>query len=141
MATAQQTQIKRHPIRGAAYGLLMGLGAAVYLVIFSVTPFSVATTIIVVAAGLVVGVVWGLFAPAKQPKDMPPSQSGASFSSSHDTNDEQPPTYETTFTAPRSAPAAPAVLRAPSPNLDDGAFGAQAAQNDNPSGEAQPPPV
>jgi hypothetical protein len=140
MATAQQTQMKRHPIRGAIYGILAGIGAAVYLMIFSVTPYSVTTVLIVTAIGLVVGALWGAFAPAKQSKDMPPQRSGASFSMSHDTNNDPPPTYETTFSDGTDAPSA-----TPRPTVDDGAFGAETESDadtedeTDPSGEAPPP--
>jgi len=119
MATATQTQLKRHPIRGAIYGLLTGIGAAVYLVIFGITPFSVTTMIVVVAASLVIGAFWGVLAPAKKPKDMSDG-GGATFARVHD-DDEAAPTYEATF-APAPAPAPEPEL---APMSDDGAFGAE----------------
>ena len=58
--------LKRHPIRGAIYGLLLGLGVAIYLIIFSVIPFSITTPIVIAAIGLVVGAAWGAFAPPRK---------------------------------------------------------------------------
>ena len=57
--------ISRHPIRGALYGLLLGLGIATYLVIFSVITFGWLVPVIVTMLGVVVGVAWSLFAPPK----------------------------------------------------------------------------
>lgn len=109
--------IKRHPIRGGLYGLILGLGVAIYLVIFSVTPFSVSTAIVVTAIGLVVGILWGLFAPAKKPKGAGPTDEyQPAFSRAAD--DHAAPTYEETFSAGKHA-AGPddgdAIFGAPAP--------------------------
>ena len=70
--TEPETATRRHPVRGGLYGLCLGIGAAIYLIIFSVVPFDVVISIVVAAAGLVVGIVWGLFAPARKPDGPPP---------------------------------------------------------------------
>lgn len=65
-----ETAIKRHPIRGAFWGLLLGIGVSIYLVIFSVVPFGDwVPLIIAVVICVLLGVLWGYFAPAKKPKD------------------------------------------------------------------------
>lgn len=64
---------KRHPIRGALYGLSLGIGAAVYLVTLSVMALSVVNVIIVVVVCIVLGGLWGAFAPPKKPKGQPPA--------------------------------------------------------------------
>ena len=64
-------QIKRYPVRGALYGLLIGLMLA-YFVFFRFTMFgfdslgSVLTKfVMVVLFGVVLGVVWAYVAPPK----------------------------------------------------------------------------
>lgn len=98
-ATHAQTQVKRHPIRGGVYGLLLGLGAAIYLVIFAVAPFSVSTTAIVVGLCVLLGILWGAFAPAKQPGTVPPSRTslGSTFSRAGGAEDTTSESYEATF--------------------------------------------
>ena len=69
-----QSTIQRHPILGAFYGLLLGLGIAIYLVLFEVTPFRFSTVIIVAVVTLVVGALWGSFAPARRPDRGSPTE-------------------------------------------------------------------
>jgi tetrahydromethanopterin S-methyltransferase subunit G len=64
-------QIKRHPIRGALYGLLIGFMLA-YFVFFRFTMFGfdslggvVTKFVMVVLFGVVLGVVWAYVAPPK----------------------------------------------------------------------------
>jgi hypothetical protein len=71
--TEPETATRRHPVRGGLYGLCLGIGAAIYLIIFSVVPFDVVISIVVAAAGVVVGILWGLFAPARKPDGQPPA--------------------------------------------------------------------
>lgn len=77
--TMADTNIKRHPIRGAFYGLLLGISAA-YFLFFQLTVFGFDTITgvltrfgLTVLAGVVVGVVWAYVAPAKQPKGAAPA--------------------------------------------------------------------
>ena len=69
-----ETVTKKHPIRGALYGLSLGIGVAVYLIIFAIVEFSATTSIIAVVACVFFGILWGLFAPAKKPKGAPPAK-------------------------------------------------------------------
>jgi len=61
--------VKRHPIRGILWGLLFGVGLYFLLIgrkVFSIgewTPF-----IISIVIGIVVNVLWSMFAPAKKAK-------------------------------------------------------------------------
>lgn len=63
-----ETILKRHPIRGAIWGLLFGAGLGLLLMVLSIVPLSIPTLIIYTAAATVAGILWGLFAPAKRPK-------------------------------------------------------------------------
>ena len=67
MIMATQT-VQRHPLRGAAYGLLLGIGVAIYLVLFAITPFRWSTVAIVAVAVAALGALWGAFAPVKRPE-------------------------------------------------------------------------
>jgi hypothetical protein len=71
--TAPETSVKRHPIRGVLYGLLMGVGVALILGGRAIVAFGSTKMIIVVVVFAVAGGLWGAFAPAKKPKtDKPP---------------------------------------------------------------------
>jgi len=74
-----ETHVKRYPIRGALYGLLLGL-AVWYFLQFEFATFgfdSIAgvgtRAAIVVVAGMVLGVIWAYVAPARKPKDAAPT--------------------------------------------------------------------
>ena len=113
-ATQHGVRVQRHPIRGGLYGLLLGLSVAIYLILFAVTPFRISTVVTVVVIGVVVGGLWGAFAPAKKGDGPDPNEHafGSVFTSAAD--EGPPPTYEDTFG--RTAPTG-----------DDGAFGAGAS--------------
>lgn len=65
--------VKRlHPVRGLFWGLVFGLGLAGVLIVTTTITVSVVGVIAVLAVGLVLGVLWGAFGPAKQPKGPPP---------------------------------------------------------------------
>ncbi len=75
------TKLKRHPIRGALYGLLLGLSAAYFAFFqFGLFGFDTLTGVlmkfgIIVVAGMVIGVVWAYIAPPRRgsgPKEAPP---------------------------------------------------------------------
>lgn len=74
-----ETQTKRHPIRGALYGLMLGLAVWYFLQFeFATFGFDTATGVItraaiVVVAGIVLGVVWAYVAPARKPKGAVPA--------------------------------------------------------------------
>lgn len=115
MTTAAHAQMttKRRPIRGAIYGLLLGVGIAIELVLFAVIRFSWASIIIVTVIGVVVGILWSLVAPAKKADGPDPNEHafGSVFTSSAD--EGPPPSYEETY-GTKAQPS------------DDGAFGAGA---------------
>ncbi len=68
----ETSTITRHPIRAAIYGLLLGFSVAVYLILFAVIAFGDwVPLIIVLVAGIVVGILWAYVAPAKGAKDAP----------------------------------------------------------------------
>jgi hypothetical protein len=54
--------VKRRPVRGLIAGLLIGLGAALMLVLYDVNI----SGDLVLAAGVLLGVVWGLFGPTRR---------------------------------------------------------------------------
>jgi hypothetical protein len=62
---------KTHPIRGILWGLMMGLGLSVVLVLTKVIPLDVVPMLIALALGAVAGTLWSIFGPAKRPKDVP----------------------------------------------------------------------
>ena len=62
------SKVKRHPIRGGIWGLIAGLGVAIALIGQAIIAAGTLTPWIITAAGLVVGVLWGMFGPAKKPK-------------------------------------------------------------------------
>ena len=74
-----ETQTKRYPIRGALYGLLLGL-AVWYFLQFEFATFAldsqtgvITRAVIVIVAGMVLGVVWAYVAPARKPKEAVPA--------------------------------------------------------------------
>jgi hypothetical protein len=69
----QQLVKKTHPIRGILWGLMMGLGLSIVLVITKVIPLDLVPMLIVLLVGTVLGTLWSIFGPAKQPKDIPPA--------------------------------------------------------------------
>ena len=84
-------EVKRYPIRGALYGLLLGLSAA-YFIFFRFTMFGfdslgsvITKLVIIVLIGIVIGVVWAYVAPARGPKGPAPA---ASF------DDSPPPAFD-----------------------------------------------
>jgi len=67
----QQLVKKTHPVRGVLWGLMMGLGLSIVLVLTKVIPFALAPMLIVLVLGTVIGTVWSIFGPAKHAKDVP----------------------------------------------------------------------
>ena len=73
------TTTKRHPIRGAIWGLILGLGVVIYLtLVFPVIALEsisqVATQgIIVIVVVMVLSLIWGMYGPAKAPKGPAPA--------------------------------------------------------------------
>ncbi len=122
MVSPHDTRVERHPGLGGFYGLMLGLGVAIYLVIFSVTPFRISTMVTVVVVGIVVGALWGAFAPAKKLTDMPRRSTSYDGTFARREPEEAPPTYEQAF------PKGPAAEAEPAEPVDDGAFGAPAPE-------------
>lgn len=67
------TTLTRHPVRGAIWGLLFGTGLGLLLMVLAIVPLSIPTLIIYAVASTVLGVLWGMFAPAKRPKGAAPA--------------------------------------------------------------------
>ncbi|MCH7789127.1 MAG: hypothetical protein IH940_06750 [Acidobacteria bacterium] len=65
--------VKRHPIRGALFGLGMGLGVAMILVGQAVIAFGTLSPIFVILAGVVIGILYGTLMPPKGPKEPDPA--------------------------------------------------------------------
>jgi hypothetical protein len=67
----QQLVKKTHPVRGILWGLMMGLGLSIVLVLTKVIPLDLVPMLIVLLVGTVAGTLWSIFGPAKHPKDIP----------------------------------------------------------------------
>jgi hypothetical protein len=78
-----QTQLKRHPVRAALWGLILGLGVFVYLTfVWPVIGLDDVKTVVVKGALVVAGVMvlaifWGLFGPARKPRGVAPAHADA----------------------------------------------------------------
>lgn len=57
--------IRRHPIRGLIFGLVLGLGAALLLISYSQIPLGIPTPWVVIAIGALVGLLVGIFGPPR----------------------------------------------------------------------------
>ncbi|MCP3909693.1 MAG: hypothetical protein GY713_01950 [Actinomycetia bacterium] len=58
--------IKRHPIRGALWGLVGGIGMAMVLISRAVIALGTLTPLVVIALVMVLGVAWAYVAPPKK---------------------------------------------------------------------------
>ena len=73
-----ETTIKKHPIRGAIWGVPMGLGLALLLAGQGVIAFGDTTPfIVVVVIGMLISIAWSMFGPAKEPKEPAPDADAA----------------------------------------------------------------
>jgi hypothetical protein len=70
--TSSATTVRYHPIRGAVYGLLFGVGLALVLMVFKVLALSVPLILVLAVVFLVLGALWGRFAPVRAPKGAAP---------------------------------------------------------------------
>jgi len=68
-----ETVLHRHPVRGALWGLVFGVGVTLLLMVFSIVPLSIPNLIISTAIIVAVSIAWSLFAPAKKPVGPPPA--------------------------------------------------------------------
>lgn len=71
---AASTTKKSHPIRGALFGLLLGLGLALIAVGRKIANLDSIVPILLVVVGVIIGVVWAMVGPAKQPKEPAPGR-------------------------------------------------------------------
>ena len=77
------TVTKKHAIRAAIWGIILGLGVVIYLTlvfpIIALESVSSVTTqgIIVIVVVMIVSILWGMFGPAKKPKGTPPRVAAA----------------------------------------------------------------
>lgn len=62
---AAQPTVRRHPLRGAVWGVVLGLGAALLLIGRQVIALGTVLPLGVVLGCLVLGALWGAFAPAR----------------------------------------------------------------------------
>lgn len=78
--TANTQTIVRHPIRGGVWGLLLGLSLALWALLYKFVAFGDWVILaILVAAGVLVGILWSVLAPPKRPKGAPPTQVGGGY--------------------------------------------------------------
>jgi hypothetical protein len=59
---------KRRPIAGALWGISLGLGLALLAINSKIISLSIPSIAMVVVLGIIIGIVWGMFGPAKKPK-------------------------------------------------------------------------
>ncbi len=100
---------KRHPIRGALWGIPFGLGLALVLVSTTVIPLDLMQIVIVMLVGVALGVVWGMYGPAKRARGIAPpappvagseaAQPGLAGGYEASITDEQPSTDQEATTA------------------------------------------
>ena len=62
---------KRHPVRGALYGIVLGVGLAAIAIGRKLVALDSALPWVLLVLGIVVGGLWGAFAPPKKPRDRP----------------------------------------------------------------------
>ena len=110
---ATQSTVRYHPIRGAVYGLLFGLGLALVLMVFKVLGLSLPLMIVLGLVFLVLGAVWGRFAPPRATKEPPPERPRIT-GTPRTTTLETPatPTTASTEPPPPPPPGAPPQPRA-----------------------------
>ena len=66
MTEPSSTQsIETHPIRGALWGLLLGLGLATYLILFKIIAIGLVVPVAVIVFTVAIGAAWGRFAPPR----------------------------------------------------------------------------
>jgi hypothetical protein len=72
--TAANPTVNYHPIRGAVYGFFFGLGLALLLMVFKVLALSVPLILVLGVVFMVLGGLWGRFAPPRGAPDPAPPQ-------------------------------------------------------------------
>ena len=99
-----QPRVRYHPIRGAVYGLLFGLGLALLLMVFKVLALSVPMIIVLGILFLVLGGLWGRFAPPRAAKDPPPTERAVARANLADSPNPPPPPQGPPRDAPPTGP-------------------------------------
>ena len=84
-------EVKRRPVRGAIGGLLLGIGVAVLLLVYGKASFGKWTPVIIVAAGLVVGIAVGLAGPTTRREVVVTTPQGPPPRGSEIAEEEPPP--------------------------------------------------
>lgn len=69
--TTGEPVLRRHPVRGGIWGLVMGIGVALILVDRALIAIGTLPPLLVVLLFVVLGVIWGLVAPPRT-KGTPP---------------------------------------------------------------------
>lgn len=64
--------VERHPIRGALYGVLLGLGLALAAVGQGIVALGTYPPFLILLFGILAGTAWGMFGPAKGLKGTEP---------------------------------------------------------------------
>ena len=72
MTATAATTIKRRPIRGFLYGIVLGLGLTLIVVGQGIAALGTWPPFLVLIAGIVIGTLWSTIGPAKAPKGPPP---------------------------------------------------------------------
>lgn len=71
---ATDTTVKKiKPVAGGLWGILFGIGLALLAINFRLISLSMGSALVVVVIGIVLGVVWSIFGPAKAPRGPSPS--------------------------------------------------------------------
>jgi hypothetical protein len=106
---------KRHPIKGAFGGLFLGLGLVLGAFIFSISPVKTFTPYyIIIGACVVLGVLWGIFGPARRRKSK--AKAAAAAKQPAPVGVSAPPAAAPATAAPPApAPGAPPAPPAPAP--------------------------
>jgi len=102
LTTSQEPVLHRHPIRGAIWGLVMGFGVILLLMVLRIVPVMIPTAIIYAVVGGVVGILWGVFGPPKRPKGRAPRPYPASMEPQ-----ASAPLYEEVYPDKARPPASP----------------------------------
>ncbi|MEM9200834.1 MAG: hypothetical protein AAGC53_04215 [Actinomycetota bacterium] len=71
-ATISEPVVTRHPIRGFFYGVLLGIGSVLIVVGEGIAALGTWPPFLVLLGGIVFGLAWSTFGPAKAPKGPPP---------------------------------------------------------------------
>ena len=67
--SAPDGEVKRHPIRGALWGIPMGIGLTFFLIGQKVISLGTWAPFLTFLLGIVLGVAWAMFAPPKKAKE------------------------------------------------------------------------